>query len=225
MSALKIAKLQKWLFALKREEGGVAAVEFALVAPVFLFMMLGAFDIGHTVYMRAVLDGAVQKAARDSSLETGAASFAEIDANVTAVVQSLSANAVVLFNRQNYANFSNVDQAERLLTDSNGDGICNNNETYEDVNGNFQWDTDVGRQGIGGPQDIVQYTVTVTYPPIFPLGSFSRNGSANDNGTQKDVSFTFAGISPQRTLTSVAILRNQPFGQQIQRVPTIRSCP
>lgn len=225
MTGRPMDRLQSHFLALMRDERGVAAVEFALIAPVFLFMMLGAFDIGHTVYMRAVLDGAVQKAARDSALETGAGSFANIDNNVRAIVRSLSANAVVTFDRQNYANFSSVDQAERLLTDRNRDGICNNNETYEDANGNFQWDADVGRQGIGGPQDVVQYTVTVTYPAIFPLGSYSRNGFANDGGTRKDTSFTFAGISPQRSLTSVAILRNQPFGEQIQTVPVVRSCP
>lgn len=224
MIARRLSRLRHHFLTLRREERGVAAVEFALIAPVFLFMMLGTFDIGHTIFMRAVLDGAVQKAARDSALETGAASRSNIDQEVTAIVRSLSNSATLTFDRQNYANFSSVDQPERLLTDPNGDGICNNNETYEDANGNFQWDADVGRQGLGGPQDVVQYTVTVSYPAIFPLGSFSRNGTAKVNGVNQDASFTFAAIAPRRTLTSVAILRNQPFGQQIQTVPTVRSC-
>ncbi|MFD2578707.1 TadE/TadG family type IV pilus assembly protein [Novosphingobium colocasiae] len=49
---------------------GAAAVEFALAAPVLLVLLIGMFDMGHMAYLNAVLNGAVEKVARDSALET-----------------------------------------------------------------------------------------------------------------------------------------------------------
>ena len=36
---------------------GVAAVEFAVVAPVFLVLLMGSLDAGHTLYTRSVQIG------------------------------------------------------------------------------------------------------------------------------------------------------------------------
>ncbi|MFY0080366.1 TadE family protein, partial [Acinetobacter baumannii] len=54
-----------------QDRRGVTVTEFGLIAPTFLMLLLGVFDLGYTVYARAILDGAVQKAGRDAALETG----------------------------------------------------------------------------------------------------------------------------------------------------------
>ena len=71
--------------SLRDDENGIAAVEFALISPVFCAMLLGTMDVGHSLYMQSVLQGTVQEAARDSSLQTGtlAQNQADIDKMVT----------------------------------------------------------------------------------------------------------------------------------------------
>ncbi|MBA4780653.1 TadE/TadG family type IV pilus assembly protein [Blastomonas sp.] len=44
-----------------QDRRGVTVTEFGLIAPTFLLLLLGVFDLGFTVYARAILDGAVQK--------------------------------------------------------------------------------------------------------------------------------------------------------------------
>ncbi|MGE4411843.1 MAG: TadE/TadG family type IV pilus assembly protein, partial [Sphingobium sp.] len=58
------------LHRIRRDERAATLIEFAFVAPVLCILLLGAFDVGHTLYMTSVLQGVVQKAARDSGLET-----------------------------------------------------------------------------------------------------------------------------------------------------------
>ena len=62
---------------IRRDERGATIVEFAFVAPVMAIMICGAFDVTHQAYARAVLEGTVEKAGRDATLQTGAAAVSE----------------------------------------------------------------------------------------------------------------------------------------------------
>ena len=81
------------------------------------------------------------------------------------------------------------------FTDINGDGDCNDGEPFEDVNGNGTWDADRGQSGSGGARDAVLYTVTVTYPRMFPY-------------------MKILGFSDTVTARARTVLRNQPYGPQ-----------
>lgn len=161
---------------LRDDESGATLVEFALISPVMLFMMMGVFDIGYAVFMKSVLDGVVQKAARDASLESGPSSLPAIDAKVRAQLLNINKNATVSIDRKSYFQFTDVKRAE-ILQDDNGDGECNPGETFEDENGNGDWDKDIGLDGIGGPKDIVLYTVSVAYNELFPFNDFFRSST------------------------------------------------
>src|SRR3546814_3699813 len=56
------------------DASGNTIVEFAFVGPVLVLLLMGTLDVGHTLYMQAVLQGVMQKAARDSALESGSRS-------------------------------------------------------------------------------------------------------------------------------------------------------
>lgn len=171
---------------------GVTAVEFAMAAPVLFIMLMGIFDIGHMTYVSAVLNGAVQRVARNSTLE--GTNITTEDAYVTSVVQSSAPGAQVTFARKSYYDFNNIAQPEPW-NDANNNSRCDNSEAYTDENRNGQWDADVGKAGNGGANDVVVYTVTATYTPLFPIpGLTNRSGS--------------------RTLSSSAVKKNQPFSQQ-----------
>lgn len=57
--------------SLKRDQGGSVAVEFALVAPILLFVLAGVIDIGSAVYARLSLDARVTAAADYALLQSG----------------------------------------------------------------------------------------------------------------------------------------------------------
>ena len=171
---------------------GNVIIEFAILAPVFLLLLLGTFDIGQMVYGRAVLHGAVEEAARSSSLET--ANTAEADAKVEAAIAPILPNATFESSRVSYFDFNDVGRPE-AWNDLDGDGTCNGGETYTDENRNGNWDPDVGVSGNGGAGDVVLYTVTVAYHPTFGV-PFPGNQEGD------------------RTFSATAVKKNQPFADQ-----------
>lgn len=187
------------------DESGVTVIEFAIVAPVMLLMLFGFFDLAHTAYARSVLQGAMQMAARNSTLETGLTSQASIDAYVQNQVKSVVGSAAIFSTtRRSYSDFSNVQRAEPFA-DANGNGAYNPPECYQDVNGNGQWDADMGRTGQGGAHDAVLYTMTVTYKRMFPMARM-------------------VGWPANQVISASTVLRNQPYGvQQVPTPPTICS--
>ena len=50
--------------ALWRHSGGTAAIEFAIIAPVFLIMMLGIVEIGRAMWIKNTLQFAVEETTR-----------------------------------------------------------------------------------------------------------------------------------------------------------------
>lgn len=178
--------------ALLRDCAGVTALEFAMIAPVFLMIIAGSLDLGQMVYAKSVLDGAVEKAARDSTLET--ASTQAADNIVKKAVWEILPAARVSATRKNYFDFNNANRGEEL-DDVNGDGECSLGEAYTDLNGNDAWDEDLGDEGNGGANDVIVYTVNVTYEPVFAMPMVPLDWST-------------------REISATAVKRNQPFGKQ-----------
>ncbi|WP_296676014.1 TadE/TadG family type IV pilus assembly protein [Novosphingobium sp.] len=183
------------LRALHGDQEGVTIVEFALIAPALMVLLLGIFDLGYNMYTNQMVQGAIQRAARASTIEGAASNKAGLDGIVTNEVHAVAGNAVLTFERKSYASFSRVGRPEDY-TDANANSVCDNGEPFEDANGNGLWDTDPGSAGFGGARDAVLYTVTVKYPRLVPIGAFLP-------GQNKDF-----------TLKSSTVLRNQPYGAQ-----------
>jgi Flp pilus assembly protein TadG len=190
---------------LGRSEDGATLTEFGLIAPVLFLLLIGAFEVGHTLYMQSVLEGAVQKAARDGTLETAAgtsdAARDTIDNAVRSQILKLNNSANITITRRFYRSFTDASQAaaETFTDTASGpfaDGICNNNEPFDDKNNNGVRDVDGGDAvGAAGAKDDVVYTVTVSYPNIFPLQNL-------------------IGGSGTTTLSASTVLANQPYGDQ-----------
>ena len=182
---------------LRSDTQGAAALEFALVAPVLLVGILGLFDLGHNMYTASVLQGSIQKAARDSTIEGAESNIATLDGRVTRMVRTIAPGAATKFGRTSYSTFTDVREPEDF-SDIDGDGACNNGEPFEDANGNGAWDADRGRAGQGGARDAVLYEVTVTYDRVFPFWSLVGQ--------------------PDTFTTKVrTVLRNQPYNLQATR--------
>lgn len=186
------------LSAIAGDRRGVTAIEFGIVAPVLCLMILGLSDLAYQSYTQSMLEGAVQKAARDSTLEGASTNIDTIDQAVADAVHRVAPGAEVKPLRKSYTTFSNIKPEK--FTDSNKNGVRDAGECYDDVNGNGQWDSDPGKTGVGGSDDIVVYQVTVNYTRIFPMASM-------------------LGWSPTQTLVAKTVLKNQPYSTQY--LPTV----
>ncbi|MBB3032839.1 TadE/TadG family type IV pilus assembly protein [Alteriqipengyuania lutimaris] len=197
------------LARLRDDRNGATLIEFAIVAPVLCLMVMGAFDVAHSLYLRTVTEGIMQKAGRDSSLETSSAASAQnaLDKKVKDQVRILVKDAEIETVRRYYRSFAEAKEAKpEEFNDSDSNGRCNDGEAYEDANGNNMWDADGGNQGQGGAKDAVYYTVIVKYDALFPLWSM-------------------IGRSQQRTVTASTILRNQPYNDQgTYAAPVWKNC-
>ena len=192
--------------ALLRDKRGVAIIEFALIAPVLLLMLMGLLDLAFNMYTTEMLQGAIQNAARNSTIEGASGKDAALDATVTTAVRAVAPSATLTFDRRAYNSFTEAGRPEDY-TDVDNDGTCNNGEPFEDANGNGSWDLDRGKAGFGGARDAVLYTVTVNYQRPFPVAGF------------------IPGQTKNFTLSAVTVLRNQPYGQQsVNPVPVTGNC-
>lgn len=185
--------IRRCLFArrLVRDQRGTAFMEFALAAPLFLLLALGGIDYCWQLYGQQVLQGAVNKAARSSTLEGYVNDPSSLDSQVRAKVKTVFSNAQVNFSRKSYESFSEVGKPEPF-TDKNSNNRYDSGECFEDMNGNGNWDADRGSSGNGSADDVVVYVATMKYNRILPV-------------------WRMLGQPQEKTLVSTTVLRNQPY--------------
>ncbi len=179
---------------LRRDRRGSTIIEFAIVAPVMMLLMMGLGDLLYQVYAQSVLNGAVQKAARDSGIEGGSGNVSTIDGAVQTIARQIAPAATFVATRKSYDSFTEV--APEPFTDTNGNGVRNAGECYTDVNGNGSWDADPGSTGQGGASAVTLYTMTMTYPRVFPVAGLF-------------------GWSNSNTISATTLLKNQPYATQV----------
>lgn len=199
-----MSPLRSWR-DIRKSEDGASLLELGLILPIFLLLLLGAFDFSYVYYGRSVVIGAVQSAARDATLQSHNADQTTIDAAVLERIKSVNPGATwnTAPSRKSYREFSNVGKPEPF-EDADGDSQCNNNENYTDVNNNGSWSDDVGASNQGRASDVVVYTVKVNYPRIFNVAGF-------------------LGISNVALIETSVVLRNQPFNTN-SFTPQTRKC-
>ena len=189
---------------LRQDTRGAALVEFALILPPFMLMLMGLMDFGFQIYAQSLLQGAVQNAARDTALEKGAGLTSTIDARVARQIRHIVPASNLTFERKNYAKFGEIGRPEDFV-DTNGNDQCDNDEAFEDVNGNGMWDADRGVAGVGGARDAVVYKVTARFDRVFPFHKF-------------------VGMSEKIKVTGQTVLRNQPYQEQGLWDPVVGKC-
>jgi len=183
----------KRLRSFRRDTRGATIIEFAIVSPVMLILMMGLGDLLYQSYAQSILSGALQKAARDSGIEGGGAVTTTIDDKVKAMVRMIAPNATFVSTRKSYDTFSEV--APEPFTDTNRNGVRDPGECFTDVNGNGVWDADPGITGQGGASAVTLYTMTATYPRLFPVARL-------------------IGLPATQTISATALLKNQPYATQ-----------
>jgi Flp pilus assembly pilin Flp len=188
------------------DRSGATLVEFAFVAPILIMMIMGIFDMAHTQYTSALLNGAMQKAGRDMTLENAGSQQANNDERVRQqVLTVLPAGAEVEFKRLSHFDFSDIGEPEEVIEPApTANRRCDPGETYIDDNDNGRWDPDRGQVGNGGARDAVLFTAEVSYDRLFPMDQL-------------------IGLPGRVQLRATTVLRNQPFDEQDRSTDT-RPC-
>ena len=161
-------------------------------------MVIGLFDMAHTQYTSALINGAMQKAGRDLTLESAGTNINQIDATVITQVRNVvPESATIQLKKLSHFAFEDIGEAEEF-DDENGNTICDQGEVFVDANENGEWDADRGEEGIGGARDAVLYTAIVTYDRLFPM-------------------YGLAGLPQEVEIKASTVLRNQPYDVQKSR--------
>jgi len=173
---------------IRRETKGAAAVEFAIIAPVFLMLLWGIFETGMVFFAGQTLTHGLQQTARQ--IRTGQAHSTELsqsafrDLVCAQVNYLLSCEADKLYlDVRAFSSFAGVDFPPPLKLD----------QTFDNVNMNH-WE--IGESGnISGGSSIVLvrgFYVWQLYTPVF--GQYFSNMGAN-----------------KRLLSSSVAFKNEPF--------------
>jgi Flp pilus assembly pilin Flp len=190
-----MAPLRSLRRRLGKDSRGVAATEFAILAPVLIMMIMGLMDMGYHAYVQSALEGAIQKAGRDSGIE--GADTATIDTKLKNSVKLVVPSASFVITRKSYSSFSNI--TPERYDDANNNGRYDSGECFYDTNANGAWDADPGITGQGGASDVTLLTVTASFTRLFPLAKL-------------------LGWSQTDSASATMLLKNQPYATQ--SIPT-----
>lgn len=183
------------LARLVRGRRGVTAVEFALIAPVFITLISVFIDLSMVMFITNVMEGGLREASRyaiTGSTEKGKTREQKIAEIVKDHSYGLIDETDITIAYKVYPSFADVGQPEPFV-DQNSNGKYDAGEPFTDVNKNGQWDPDMGAEGVGGPGDIVAYIVTYKWTLWTPFASEIWG----DGGTV--------------TLTATVAVRNEPY--------------
>lgn len=192
--SMRLARRGRGAPVLARCRAGATALEFALVAPLFLYLMMGAAELALVFAAQLLLDNATHDAAR-----TGRTGFVATDSTQDATVKAIisdqagllmDADAIAIASKS-YSGFDTLGTAEPFV-DANGNGVRDDGENFTDVNGNGAYDTDQGTDGYGGAGEVVLYTVSYQWKLVTPLIG------------------AVIGTDGAVTLASTAIVQNEP---------------
>ena len=181
-------------------EDGLAAVEFAFVAPVFVIMLMGIIEFALIMFTSAVLESATSNTARlgkTGYADAGKTRAQQIVANIQARTAGLLDPKKITISTQVYAAFPNVGQPEPCIKPVNPPCGGTAGVNYVDVNGNGKWDADMGAAGEGNAGEVVVYTASYPWPLFTP-------------GIKKILGNTF-------TISSRTVVMNEPFSTGVTR--------
>jgi len=185
-------RARAFLKRFRKDRRGAAALEFALVAGPLCLTLLALTDLAYRVYVTAVVEGTVHRAARLATV--GDKKGSDIDDYVREQLSRFTSSEIQI-SKTNYYEFSGIGKSEKLVTDTPPLGIWNIGDCYEDLDDDGQWDPVAGRDGLGSSDDIVYYRISFTYPRLVPLG-------------------ILLGWSNEQTVEANTVMRNQPFASQ-----------
>lgn len=161
------------MMAVWADRRGVTALEFALVGPAFLLLVLGVVEVSRILSTQQLLDMAAREASRAGitgvAPEDGKTREQMVRAIVEEVVTPFLDPSRVTLELESYPGFQSIGKPEPFA-DLDGNRRRDANEPYTDVNGNGTWDEDQGRSGSAGSGgQVVIYRLGYENSPVTAL--------------------------------------------------------
>lgn len=149
-------------------------MEFALLAPVFLALLGAIMEFSGIMFAQTLIEGAAREASRYGI--TGQApegiDHANREDKIREIIEDTGVGVIDIDELQMdtlvYKTFEDIGEPEPF-SDENDNDAYDLGEPYQDINGNGQWDDDMGAAGLGGPGDIVVYRLAYDWPIMIPL--------------------------------------------------------
>lgn len=168
--------------SLRRNQQGVAAIEFAIVAPVFFFILFSIIELGLVMFSATVIESATSSTSRSSRLGSDGAAGDRVS-YIREQIRTLSLGLIdadrILITTDLTTSYEEIDKPERcLVTPMPPIGTCPPGAPFDDTNGNGAYDGNLPALSIGSAGDIVRLRVYYPWTIISPLvGAFmSDNG-------------------------------------------------
>ena len=181
--------------ALLRDQRGATAVEFAVVASAVFVMLFAVLEFSAIMLVSNIMESATSITSRlgkTGYVTAGQSREATILAEVTKQTQGLIKPEQLSIASKYYAQFDQIGDPEPW-NDANANGLAEVGE-YTDVNGNGQWDADMGLAGYGGAGAVVVYTVSYPWPIMTPL-----------------LSPVIGNAQGKYVITARAVVKNEPY--------------
>lgn len=185
---------------MRKDERGVTAIEFAVLASAFFMLMFGAIEYGVFMLTKVAVEGAVQQAGREASIKPGTAGCDR----VCIVKNYINSKTGGLINKQSVVMTATVVSNNTTGTPAIPD-ICLDDANdphpvppcvkWVENNGIPQYQqANAGSVGVGG--ELVEIRVTYLWKVLFPM--FQSQ-------------FTSGGQVGVATITSSTVVKNEPF--------------
>lgn len=194
-----IARFRRKLQRLRTHDAGGAMIEFALVAPMLITLIVAVMEFAMVIVVMVLLEGGVREAARYGMTGQEPAGHSRLE-EIVNIINSHSLGLVDITTNDVdvlvYDDFSSVDSGDELVVDVNGNGDwdASDGDTYNDLNGNGSWDPDPGVPGAGEGGEVVLYRVTANWDALTPLLA------------------PFFGDGGYIPLSASVVIRNEPYG-------------
>ena len=166
----RVRRLLRRARLVPRDQRGSTAVEFALIGGVLIFLVAGIVEFSLVMVVTNSLEAATSISSRvgktgfaDTGLSREETILAEIERRAGGLIDIDD----VEITSQAYESFDEIGKPEPW-NDANSDGVPDDGE-YTDINGNGQWDEDMGIEGFGGSDEVVVYTINYDWQIITPL--------------------------------------------------------
>jgi Flp pilus assembly protein TadG len=170
-------------------------MEFAIGAPILVTVMLASMEFGTIMLTNTLMESSLREAARFgiTGQQPGDVTRLEriieiIDERTLGLIDMSEAQVDVLV----YPSFSDVGRGEDYV-DGNASGTYDVGETFNDENGNGQWDADIGAAGSGASGDIVVYRLHYDWQTMTPFSAH------------------FVGNDGVLSLSASIVVRNEPW--------------
>jgi TadE-like protein len=209
---LSLMRIQQFPFSQRAAMGqrGATLVEFALVSPILILIILGALQIGIAGWAKSTLENSLRDSARFAV--TGADDVASGKTRADAILDLVekrmssfpkSGAAPMTLTTKVYPSFEEIGRPE---PENDGNGVCDAGESYTDINGNGAFDADAFTTGYGAANQVVIYEVQFPLEAIIPLIG------------------EFLPVANLFNLKASAAVQNEPFTGAAAPEPLVLSC-